>query len=108
MNTTTPSRSSLTVAHTLAQLLERLERSAVPVDPNQYQTVVRRLGSALMALQGSVALDALLKACPASAELYENLNYDVAGLCRSPLDKALEAELQTRALFARVGRPALP
>ena len=35
-------------------------------------------------------------------ELYENLHYARAGLCRSPLERATEAELQTRQLLQRL------
>ena len=45
MNTTqTPSFSAdLTVTHVLAELLERLEHSTVPVGPEQYRSVVTHL-----------------------------------------------------------------
>lgn len=94
MNTTSSSPTNLAVAHALAQLLERLERSTVPVNPDQYRAVVKRLETELRALQGDPALDMLLRACPAAAELYENLHYDVAGLCRSNLDLGLRAEIE--------------
>jgi hypothetical protein len=44
----------------------------------------------------------VLRAFPAAAELYENVQYAHAGLCRQPLEAALNAELLTRAAIARV------
>jgi hypothetical protein len=43
-----------------------------------------------------LALAALLDTHPAAAELYENVNYQHAGLCRSALDASLDAERQAR------------
>ena len=81
----------------LARMLERLDRSAVAVDPQQYRGVVEHLAEALRSAPYDAALEALLEASPAAAELYENLQYQHAGLCRSPLDAALNAELAARA-----------
>ena len=81
---------------TLARMLERLDRSPVAVDPQQYRGVVEHLSELLRILPHDAGLDAVLEASPATAELYENLNYQHAGLCRSPLDPALAAELAAR------------
>ena len=80
----------------LARMLERLDRSAVAVDPQQYRGVVEHLSELLRTLPHDAALEAVLDASPATAELYENLNYQHAGLCRSPLDRALSAEVAAR------------
>jgi hypothetical protein len=101
--TPTP-QARLAVAHLLAQLLERLDRSAAPVGAAQYRSVVRHLAEEFGELQSHRGLPALLDAFPAAAELYENLNYGHAGLCRSPLERALEAELQARQLIERARR----
>jgi hypothetical protein len=109
MNATKPnsSRADLIVIHTLAQLLERLERSAVPVGAEQYRSVVLHLVDEFDDIQADDQLRALLDTHPAAAELYENLNYRHAGLCRSPLDAALAAELRAREAIARaMRRPA--
>lgn len=90
----------------LAGLLERLECSAEPVSAPQYRTVVQRLAQALQQVPADRLLQAVLDAHPAAAELYENLNYRHAGLCRSPLEPALQAELQARDAIARVAGPA--
>jgi|KBSMisStandDraft_5_1062788.scaffolds.fasta_scaffold2640195_1 hypothetical protein len=94
-----------TNAALIAQLLDRLEHSARP-DADQYRLVVQRLAAELGRVQDADALDALLSASPAAAELYENLNYQHAGLCRSLLDASLAAELSARDAIARAMRPA--
>ena len=91
--TTTPVATSLTVIYMLAQLLERLEHSRVPVDAAQHQLVAARLAMALGEVTTSPQLSVILETHPAAAELYENTHYHHAGLCRSPLDPALAAEL---------------
>ena len=80
----------------LARMLERLDRSAVAVDPQQYRGVVEHLADVLRTAPHDAALEAVLEASPATAELYENLQYQHAGLCRSPLEPALNAELAAR------------
>ena len=99
MNATEPSSSkaNLDVAHVLADLLERLEHSIVPVGAEQYRSVVTHLVSEFSDVQPGTALGALLDTHPAAAELYENINYQVAGLCRSSLDLSLAAERQAKA-----------
>ena len=87
-----PPKTSLTVTHVLAQLLERLEHSKVPVDPVQYQSVVTHLVNELADVSPGEGLRTLLDNHPAAAELYENVNYSVAGLCRAPLDISLASE----------------
>lgn len=96
--------ASLTVVAALAQLLQRLEFSTVPVSADQYRSVVQRLAAALREAPPGEALQALLAAFPAAAELYENLNYEHAGLCRSPLEASLNAELAARQAIARIAR----
>jgi hypothetical protein len=90
----------------LAGLLERLERSPVRVDPAQYRTVVARLSAALAEDWPQDLMDALLRAHPATAELYENLNYARSGLSRAPLDRAVQAEQAARQLLQDIARSA--
>jgi hypothetical protein len=101
---TTQSPARLAVAVLLSQLLERLDRSSEPVGAEQYRSVVRHLAEELEELKADVELSKLLAAFPSAAELYENLNYEYAGLCRSPLDVSLDAELRARRLIAQAGR----
>ncbi len=85
-----PTRSAAVVA----QLMERLDASPQPVDAHQYRTVAARL-SAMLA-DADIDWQPLLAQSPAAAALYENLHYADAGLCRSPLDAAMRAELAAR------------
>lgn len=91
----------------LASLFERLDRGAGPVDAAQYHAVVERLSAALAAEMPADALQAVLAAYPATAELYENLHYAQAGLCRAPLDAAVVAERAAREALERVRRAPL-
>jgi len=111
MNLKTPSSSSsrpsagdFAVAVALAKLLQRLELSGVPVAPAQYRAVAERLREAMLTVPPGDGLNALLAAFPAAAELYENQFYEHAGLCRSPLEAALNAELKAREVIERAAR----
>lgn len=83
----------------LARMLERLDRSGEPVDPQQYRAVVEHLTDVLRSVPYDAALEAVLQASPSTAELYENLQYQYAGLCRSPLELALDAEMSARGVI---------
>lgn len=86
----------------LARLLERLDASRVSVDAHQYRTVVQRLKQEL----GNADVDwtPLLDQSPAAREIYENLHYAEAGLCRSPLEAATGAEMVARDAIERARR----
>ena len=81
-------------AAVLAQLLERLDDSRQSVDAHQYRTVAARLAELLA--DADTDWQPLLAQSPAAAALYENLHYADAGLCRSPLDAAMRAEMSAR------------
>ena len=100
-----PVPAHLKTIFTLARLLQRLEQSEVPVGPDQYRAVADKLAGELKDTRMDSMLEALLGAHPAAAELYENLNYQHAGLCRSPLEASLDAELEARKLLARAASP---
>ena len=97
----------------MAGLLERLEASPAIADTGasagQYRSVALCVQSLLeKALQGALApagqdddLHRLLRAAPHTAELYENLRYDVAGLCLHPLEPTLNAEMAATAAIQR-------
>ena len=108
MKTTHPthSQADLTSTRVLAALVERLERSATAVDAQQYQSIVRRLADALEQLESGAERDAVLAEFPAASQLYENLQYQYAGLCRSPLDAALAAEKLALASIMRASARA--
>lgn len=97
-----PPRTALVVA----QLLERLDASREPVDAHQYQTVAQRLTELMR--DADTDWQPLLEQSPATAELYENLHYADAGLCRAPLALAMEAELAARQAIAAAGRRPTP
>lgn len=103
MNVTKPQfrTTDLTVAHVFAELLERLERSAVPVGAEQYRSIVQHLVNELGDVEPGTALGALLDTHPAAAELYENVNYQYAGLCCSVLDASLAAKRQAKEVLDR-------
>ena len=108
MNASHTTASHMTNLVTLAELLERLEHSAVPVAAEQYRSVVMHLVDQFTDVAPDPALGVLLDTHPAAAEVYENLNYQHAGLCRTPLDVALGAELKAREAIARAMRPHNP
>jgi hypothetical protein len=101
------SPARLAVAVLLSQLLERLDRSPEPVGAEQYLSVVRHLKKEFDELGAENSLSPLLDAYPSAAELYENLNYRHAGLCRSPLDAALAAEQLARKAIENARRGPL-
>ncbi len=88
----------------LAALLERIERDARRPDPEQYRLLVARIREQLRCLPMDAALDAMLGGFPATAEIYENLRYELAGLCRAPLAHSVGTERAARELIARIGR----
>jgi hypothetical protein len=42
----------------------------------------------------------VLRACPATALVYENMHYDRSGLSQSPLDAAVASEIAATELIA--------
>ncbi|CAM4008425.1 hypothetical protein [Roseateles saccharophilus] len=86
----------------LAQLLQALDGQGAAADAHQYRLLVQKIGAELQAHQGHEALTLLLDHFPASAEIYENLQYAHAGLCRAPLEASLSSELAARDLLSRV------
>lgn len=104
---TTDSRlipSHLQVVLVLARLLQRLESRPRGVSADQYRDVAGRLAHALGEVPADRTLQAILDAYPAAAELYENLNYRHAGLCRSPLELALGTEMAAREAIGKAAR----
>jgi hypothetical protein len=92
----------------LARLLERVERSGAAPHADQYRALVRQLGVALEADLPHDALQAVLGAYPATAELYENLHYEKSGLSRSPLERSIATEMLTSQALHRIARGAQP
>lgn len=90
----------------MAVLLERLERQPRKASAEQYREVVQRVSKLLQEAEPGAALHALLSVAPASAEIYENLQYEYAGLCLSPLDRATAAEQDAVAAIDHARRAA--
>ena len=90
----------------MASLLERLEQT--PTGPGtasaeQYRGVVQQVSRLLAEVEPDDHLHRLLNDAPHTAQLYENLRYGIAGLCRAPLENALNAELAaTAAIVAAI------
>ena len=97
-------KNRLENAIALARLLDRVERSGKPFGADQYRALVRQLGDALSQAMPDDALQAVLGAYPAAAEVYENLHYAVSGLSRAPLERSVGSELMTNQVLARAAR----
>ena len=105
MNTPLTTHRNLVV---LAQVLRRLDHSRVPVDADQYRAVATQVAAELRQHPKDAGLEALLAAVPELAHAYENLHYEHAGLCRSPLEAVVRAEQAAREAIARARRPTAP
>lgn len=101
-----PLPSRLASLATLSGLLERLEQQPTSASPSQYRQVAQQVAALLAGAEPDLFLDALLAAAPATAQIYENLRYEHAGLCREPLEAALNGELAARAAIDKARRPA--
>jgi hypothetical protein len=97
-NTTPPRLQTLAA---MAGLLERLDRQPLTASAAQYRAVAQQVTRLLGEAEPGAELNALLDIAPATAELYENLRYEHAGLCRAPLHHALNTELDATALIGR-------
>lgn len=87
----------------LAQLLEAVEQGGGgEPDAAQYRGLVLRLQQELQAQADHGDLAALLDHFPAASQVYENLRYETAGLCRTPLDLAAATEAAARDLLQRL------
>ncbi len=96
-----PSAGAFRTAVTLAELLQRVEAATTPIGASQYRQLVLHLGQLLDGLPPGDGLQQLLATFPAAAEVYENLHYGHAGLCRAPLEQSLNSELAARQLIER-------
>jgi hypothetical protein len=105
---TAVSRTQPPVVLMLASLLERLERTPGPIVARQYRWVAQRLAEELQRSPLDERIEAMLTSLPAAAEVWENLHYAHAGLCRRDLDAAMAAETAARLAIARVRRATGP
>ena len=99
-------KSRIETVLALAGLLERVERAPTTVSADQYQSLVRQLKHALTQELPDAALQAVLGAHPAAAELYENLHYAQSGLSRSSLERSVGSEMLASQVISRAARKA--
>jgi hypothetical protein len=88
----------------LARLLERVEASPTAIGADQYRALVGQIKAALAAPLPPAPLQAILKAHPASGEIYENMNYEISGLSRSPLERSVATEMLATQLLHKIAR----
>jgi len=87
----------------MAQLLERVDANPTIVGAEQYRHLVHTVKSLLGEDDlPDDAMRAVLRACPASAVLYENMHYDRSGLSQSPLDAAVASETAATDIITRL------
>ena len=99
-----PLQTRLETVIALSRLLERVEARGVSIGADQYRALVRRIQSILATPMPGPALEAILGAHPATAEVYENMHYEVSGLSRSPLDRSVSTELLAAQAIERASR----
>ena len=97
-------QSRLETLIALARLLERVEASPVAVGADQYRSLVDRIKAALAAPLPPAPLQAILSAHPATGEIYENMNYEISGLSRSPLERSVATEMLATQVLHRIAR----
>jgi hypothetical protein len=99
-----PLQTRLETVIALSRLLERVEMRGVGIGADQYRTLVRQLQGVLAAPLPEPALEAILGAHPGTAELYENMHYELSGLSRSPLERSVATEMLASQAIARASR----
>jgi hypothetical protein len=103
-SSTEPLHTRLETLIALARLLERVEASPAAIGASQYRALVRRIQQALGAPLPGPALQAILNAQAATAEIYENLHYERSGLSRSSLDSSVTTEMLATQLIHKIAR----
>ena len=95
-------RSRIETLIALARLLERVEASPQAIGADQYRALVGQIKAALAPALPQQALEAILDAHPATAEIYENQHYPISGLSRSPLERSVATEMLASQLIHRI------
>ena len=101
-------RTKLETVVALAHLLECVETGTASASADGYRCLVLRLQAALSEDIPAEALQAILTAYPATAQLVENLHYGHSGLSRAPLEKSVSSELLAKQVLARAARRVVP
>jgi hypothetical protein len=99
-------RSHLETLIALARLLERVEASPIAIGADQYRALIGQVKAALGPALPEQALQAILAAHPATAEVYENLHYETSGLSRSSLERSVSTEMLASQLLHKIARSA--
>ena len=99
-------QSRLETLIALARLLERVEASPIAVGADQYRALVGQLKAALAAPLPAAPLQAILRAHPATGEIYENMNYEISGLSRSPLERSVATEMLATQWLHKIAQAA--
>jgi len=99
-------QSRLETLIALARLLERVEASPLPVGADSYRALVGQIKAALAATLPAAPLEAILRAHPATGQIYENMNYEISGLSRSPLDRSVATEMLATRLLHKIAQAA--
>ena len=99
-------QSRLETLIALARLLERVEASPISIGADQYRALVGQIRAMLAAPLPAAPLAAILKAHPATGEIYENMNYEIAGLSRSPLERSVATEMLATQLLHKIAQAA--
>lgn len=99
-------QSRLETLIALARLLERVEASPTAVGADPYRALVRQIKAALAAPLPAETLQAILSAHPATGEIYENMNYEISGLSRSPLERSVATEMLATQLLHKFTQAA--
>ena len=102
----TPRDARLDTLAALARLLERIEHSSRPRDAAAYRLLVQRIQALLAEDLPDEGRREVLKAFPATAELYENVHYAQAGLALAAIDLSVATEMRTAELLARIAKGA--
>jgi len=102
----TSTRAKLETVIALARMLERAEQGLAQLSADEYRLIVHRLQAALSAEFPADALQAVLSAHPGAAEVYENMQYEHAGLSRASLERSIATETLTTQTLARIARAA--
>ena len=97
-------QSRLETLIALARLLERVEASPIPIGADQYRALVGQLKAMLAAPLPDAPLQAILRAHPATGEIYENMNYEISGLSRSPLERSVATEMLATQLLHKIAQ----
>jgi hypothetical protein len=97
------SRSAPTVV-ALAHLLQRLESGPLEASADQYRLVAEKLKRELALIPFDARLEAVLRTYPAASDIYENSRYELAGLCRVPLEQSASTELQAKKVIEEAAR----